>query len=146
MGGRNPLTLYIDRNAGLKKSAGRKEAESEMTEALKERGVAVPGDLRETMDEKVFERSQQDHYRNPKYPGTDYYGNSEPQYNAWMCPECEVGPVGRDKCTDLRTHHAQGSRGGVGGINNACANCGFFADSIDGWCLWDGKVRYAPSS
>eukprot|EP00966_Prymnesium_polylepis_P251950 5824860-Prymnesium_polylepis.1 len=94
----------------------------------------------------MLERTLQEQYRNPRFPGLDPTDNTpEPKFLAWMCPECEVGPVGRDKCKELDSHHGEttSGTGGLGGgrISNACDNCGFFADNIDAWRVWDGKLR-----
>jgi hypothetical protein len=58
--------------------------------------------------------------------------------NARMCGRCGLGPVDHMACSNLRSHH--GERRGHGAISNACSRCNWFADSINDWPLWDGKI------
>jgi hypothetical protein len=60
--------------------------------------------------------------------------------DAYCCPQCNYGPVELNGCSDLQSHHEVDAVG-AGGISNACANCGFFAATIDQWRPWDGVVR-----
>ena len=61
--------------------------------------------------------------------------------NAYMCPQCQFGPLDFSNCNSLKQHHNQPSSGGGGGkYNNSCPHCHFFADSITEWRKWDGAL------
>ncbi|KAJ0393777.1 hypothetical protein ATCC90586_003763 [Pythium insidiosum] len=62
--------------------------------------------------------------------------------NARMCGRCGFGPVDHAFCYNLRTHHGEtvGRGGRVAAINNACPQCGWFADEIAQWPTWDGVL------
>ncbi|GMH79827.1 hypothetical protein TrST_g3487 [Triparma strigata] len=61
--------------------------------------------------------------------------------SAFMCRQCNYGPILKDGCSDLSAHHGQST--GRGRINNACPSCGWFSASICEWPRWNGKL---PSS
>lgn len=58
-------------------------------------------------------------------------------YAAYMCGRCKFGPVDHFACGDLKAHN--GERRGRSQTRNGCPRCGWFADSIQKWPLWDGK-------
>ena len=139
--------VYYERCATLREETARRDAEADLSDVLASNGIGGV-DFKNAREEKMLERTLQEQYRNPRFPGLDPTDNTpEPKFIAWMCPECEVGPVGRDKCKELNSHHGEttSGTGGLGGgrVSNACDNCGFFADNIDAWRMWDGKLRRA---
>jgi len=64
-------------------------------------------------------------------------------YSAYMCGQCNFGPIDHGWCSNLSSHHGAEKHGG-GSINNACPKCGWFAKDISGWPRWDGKFQ-SPS-
>jgi hypothetical protein len=65
-------------------------------------------------------------------------------FNAFQCPVCHVGPVEHAFCNNLMTHQGE-ARGRATRIDNACANCGYFAADISGWERWDGRFQRETS-
>lgn len=64
--------------------------------------------------------------------------------NARMCGRCGFGPVDHMACNDLRLHH--GDRVGTATINNHCPQCDWFANDINLWPRWDGRVAATASA
>jgi len=63
--------------------------------------------------------------------------NGDISYSAYMCPNCNFGPVDHKNCHNLQTH--QGEISGKGKINNACPKCKYFTSKLSDWLKWDGK-------
>jgi len=59
--------------------------------------------------------------------------------NARQCGKCGYGPVDHFACDNLRSHH--GENRGTARVNNGCPRCGWFANNINAWPKWDGKVH-----
>jgi hypothetical protein len=68
--------------------------------------------------------------------------------NARMCGGCGYGPVDHEACADLTAHHGEPGRGirdsatgtavRSNRIDNSCPRCGWFAEHIDQWPMWNG--------
>jgi lipopolysaccharide biosynthesis regulator YciM len=50
--------------------------------------------------------------------------------NGYQCSRCDFGPVLHFACPSLSGAPS----------TNRCPSCDFYADSLDFWCLWDGKI------
>jgi hypothetical protein len=60
---------------------------------------------------------------------------------AKQCHECGFGPIEHYACESLTAHHGEISGAGKAKINNACPECGWFANNIRDWPAWNGKVH-----
>ena len=60
--------------------------------------------------------------------------------DARVCPKCSFGPVIKDACNNLTTHHGQARHDGAT-TNNACPQCGFFANNWTEWKTWEGTLH-----
>ena len=58
-------------------------------------------------------------------------------FRGYMCPRCHCGPLWHVDCTDLRAHHRQAVADGE--IDNACPECGYFAEDVSLLQPWDGR-------
>ena len=65
--------------------------------------------------------------------------NSRNENKVYQCPECGYGPIIRNNCYNLLTHHGQ-QRHGEGRASNACPSCKFFSADASNWDPWDGTV------
>lgn len=57
---------------------------------------------------------------------------------AFMCGNCQFGPVDHFACSDLMSHHGEYTGGAK--ISNACPKCGWFSQQLSDWLPWDGNV------
>ena len=55
--------------------------------------------------------------------------------NGRMCRRCHFGPVELQNCSDLTAHHGEMRHGNMP-VNNACPQCGWFAEDFSRWPLW----------
>ncbi|CAJ1963528.1 unnamed protein product [Cylindrotheca closterium] len=58
---------------------------------------------------------------------------------AFMCGNCNFGPVDHYACGDLMSHHGENTGSGAK-ISNDCPKCGWFSECITDWSPWDGNV------
>lgn len=57
----------------------------------------------------------------------------------YQCAKCGFGPVDHHHCGDLASHHGEIDAPGVQ-ASNACPRCGWFAEDLDDWEPWNGRL------
>jgi len=68
------------------------------------------------------------------------YRKADGTYSAYMCRQCNFGPVDHGWCDCLVSHQGEEKQGGAT-IDNACPKCGWFAEDIDEWPRWNGNFQ-----